>query len=111
DAAMEQAMLLQQLRPAVDRKRARAARQFGQLRPDMGHEALAADIVADAGRDRREVGIVNRTHKVSPGLWIASDATTARTAPAIRMSACSLGSVRSPPDSQARQKICAGPTT
>ena len=87
---MEQAVLLQQFRPAVDRKRARAARQLGQLRPNMGHEALAADIVADTGRDRREVGIVTRTHTVSPGLWIASGATTARMAQAIRMSACFL---------------------
>jgi hypothetical protein len=37
-------------------------------------------------------------------LWIASGATTARMAQAIRTSACSLGSARSRPDSQARQK-------
>src|ERR1700738_152862 len=75
----------------------------------MGHKALTADIVADARRDRCEVGVEDSRHVVSPVLLTASGATTARIAHAIRMSVWSLGSERSRPDRKARQKICAGP--
>ena len=47
DAAVEEAVLLQQLRPAIDRKRAGAARQFRKFRADQVHEPLPADTVAD----------------------------------------------------------------
>jgi hypothetical protein len=66
DAAMEQAVLLQQFGPPVDGKRARTAHQFGQFRTYMTHKTLAADIVADARRHGCEVGIGR--HAISPGL-------------------------------------------
>ena len=113
DAAMEQAVLLQQLRPPVDRQRAGAARQLGQFGADMAHKSLPADTVADSLCDRREVRIDARFGiRVMACLrclqWLAArPARGSRRRSGCRPEAC--GSVRSRPDSQARQKICAGP--
>src|SRR3977135_412159 len=75
----------------------------------MAHKTLPSDIVANAGFDRSEIRVGHRDHALSPGLFAVLGATTARMAQAIRVSIWSLGSARSRPDSQARQKICAGP--
>src|SRR3981081_351190 len=75
----------------------------------MAHKTLPSDIVANAGFDRSEIRVGHRGHALSPGLFAVLGATTARMAQAIRVSIWSLGSARSRPDSQARQKICAGP--
>ena len=110
DAAVKQAVLLQQFRPAVDRKCATAARQFGQLRADVIHKSLASDIVANPlSRSARSRGRDFRVHGVAPLCSAAPGATTARIAQEISASLCFLGSVRSRPDRKARQKICAGP--
>jgi hypothetical protein len=73
----------------------------------MGHEALAADIVADA------VAIGAKSGSLFAFRFLpvcgSHQAPPPRGSQAIRMSACALGSARSRPDSHARQKICAGP--
>ena len=93
---MEQAMLLQQLRPPVDRERARSARQLGKFGADVAHKTLLADAVADPLGDWREVRIGFEIGILRHGLlsqdWppvsaMGCGATSARIAQAIRMSA------------------------
>ena len=93
---MEQAMLLQQLRPPVDRQRARSPRQFGELGADVAHKTLPADAVADSLCDWREVQIGLQVDIPSHGLLsqglapvsgMGCSANSARIAQAIRTSA------------------------
>src|SRR5262249_39738800 len=79
DAAMEEAALLQQLLPAIDRDRASAARQLRELGTDEAHISLAADILANETLDRRKVRIDLLDHGTAP---FALSVTSARIAQA-----------------------------
>ena len=99
DAAVKEAVLLQQLRPALHGDGAGAARQFRQLGADQVHETLLADTGVDALGDRSEFGIRFGSHAISPhGLLMRSGGRSARMAQAISVSASMRGSVRSRPD-------------
>src|SRR6266702_6337996 len=105
---MEEAVLLQQLRPAFHRNRAGAARQLRQLGADQVHKALSANIGVDALDYGCEFG-VGFVHNATPYILMRSGGRSARTAQAISASASLRGSARSRPERKARQNICAGP--
>ena len=102
---MEQSVLLQQFPDAVGRNVSRAARQLGQLRPDMvmkpWRPTLSRIRLAIGG----EVGIVVRIHSVSPGFVdrIGRDHRADGTGDQDCRPALLVGAVA--PDSHARQKI------
>ena len=99
DAAVEEAVLLQELRPALHGDGAGAARQFGELGADQVHESLPADIGVDALGNGRKFRISVGPHAVSPYcLLMRSNGLSARLAQAISVSASMRGSVRSRPD-------------
>jgi len=111
DAAVEQAMLLQKLRPRSTASVHDPRASSDNSAPTWIMKSLPADALADSLCDRGEVQIEIHV-EISSLTWLQfserlSGATSARMAQAIECRPVAWGSAGSRPDSHARQNICA----